>query len=417
MTKNPQALPAQGAYFIASLSEPFNQTVGALAGMPTERRVKLGTEEKVFPVAYLDKDVIDDGWHYDPKTETRFLVTEHRMNQWIGKFNAMLAAGEEIPAPVDHSMKATDNVGFIVAAKRVGDRLRLTYQVIGEDGVKLALRNRASIFVHPQVIDGKGRNWGEAIVHSAFTPYPVVGGMGEFKPIAASRGPANEVPLILARVEGQSSMTLTPELKKKLQAQAVGAGKAVDEIAAMSDDDLVSWYLSDSLKGDGGGEVAAEPGAAAGDRAAMSAIQTQNADLQKKVVQLSRFAPTSSEDAMLDRVGTIGEKIDLLAEKGKIKPAQVERLKKLLKSADGKPNALLLSRIGANADPLINDLLAILGENEAGVVTGGQTGDQSADEIVASRVEDKAKGGDGKDKPMSDARKAELMGSIAFKKK
>lgn len=215
-------------------------------------------------------------------------------------------------------------------------------------------------------------------------------------------------------------MTLTPELKKKLQAKAVGTGKTVDEIAAMSDDDLVSWYLGDSLKGDAAPADAGGDPPAGGDPAAMSAMQTQNADLQKKVVSLSRFAPTSSEDAMLDRVGTVGEKIDLLAEKGKIKPAQVERLKKLLKNADGKPNALLLSRIGTNTEPLVNELLAILGENEAGVVTGGQTGDQSDEEaaaIVASKkVEDKAKG-DGKEKPMTETRKAELMGSIGYKKK
>ena len=152
----------------------------------THRKVRIGGVRTRVPVSHFWKDVIGVGRFRHPVTGQTFEVDQARIDRWIAKFRRMREAGIEIPTPVDHSDRAEDNRGFVVDARRVGGKLQLLHEVVGEDAAKLALRNRCSVFIDPDYTDEHGKRWGEVIAHSAFTPKPVISGQGEFVPFAAS---------------------------------------------------------------------------------------------------------------------------------------------------------------------------------------------------------------------------------------
>jgi hypothetical protein len=92
----------------------------------------------------------------------------------------MARNGVRVHIPADHSDAAADNRGYVLAMRRVGDRLMALCQFIGADAVRDASRNQVSIGVAPTFVDGKERIYHDAIVHVALTPVPVVPGQGAF---------------------------------------------------------------------------------------------------------------------------------------------------------------------------------------------------------------------------------------------
>lgn len=231
--------------------------------MPTHRVVRVGGKKKKLPVAYFWKDVIGTGKYRHPITGQTFEVDEKRIDGWIKKYEKMRERGIEIPTPVDHSDRAEDNRGFVVGARRVGGKLQLLHQVIGEDGARMACRNRCSVFIDPEFTDEHGKNWGEVIAHSAFTPKPVISGQGEFVPFAASRaigsGKPRKVPVFyLSRQEtkmaarapgkrrGKKGNTASKLSPKKLAKVRRILGIEPDE--EISDEELLRRLASHSTK-------------------------------------------------------------------------------------------------------------------------------------------------------------------------
>jgi hypothetical protein len=92
--------------------------------------------------------------------------------------------------PVDHSTSARDNLGYIVDVKRDGDTLKLLHQLIGDDAIKLAARNKVSLGIDPMFSDGRGNVFGDCIIHSSLTPIPVVPGQDGFVPLSQGARPA-----------------------------------------------------------------------------------------------------------------------------------------------------------------------------------------------------------------------------------
>lgn len=137
------------------------------------------------------------------------------MDAWVRKFRAMRRSGLEITTPVDHSDRAADNIGFVLDMKRRGKRLEVVQQAIGEDACRIALRNRCSLLIDPNVVDERGRRWGEAVVHNAYTPKPVVSGQGEFIPLAASRAAVRGVPVLVLSKTKEQRMPLLTKLNRK----------------------------------------------------------------------------------------------------------------------------------------------------------------------------------------------------------
>jgi hypothetical protein len=142
------------------------------------------------PAAYFWADGIRVGRYVHPAGRFELHVDEKRLDGWAENFRRMKAAGVDVPVPVDHSTRARDNLGYIVDVKRDGDTLKLLHQLIGEDAIQLAARNKVSLGIDPAFVDGTGTAFGDCIVHSSLTPVPVVPGQEGLIPLAVSPKPA-----------------------------------------------------------------------------------------------------------------------------------------------------------------------------------------------------------------------------------
>jgi hypothetical protein len=177
------------------------------------------------PAAYFWKDVIAAGMYRHPGRGFTLAVDRKRLAQWAETGTNMIAAGVAIPINCDHSDAARDCVGYVKEFKIDGDRLMALCQMIGEDAPLLAARNQVSAGIVPDFTDGEGRHWGDAIVHVALTPVPVVSGQEPF--IETN-----------ARADEQAPMTLTlatlPDLSELSRLREMLAEKD-REISALSE--------------------------------------------------------------------------------------------------------------------------------------------------------------------------------------
>lgn len=128
------------------------------------------------PAAYFWADAIRTGRYVHPSGSFELSVDGLRLDRWAENFRRMREAGIDVPVPVDHSTSARDNLGYVVDVKRDGDRLLLLHQLIGEEAIALAARNKVSLGIDPAFRDGRGVEFGDCIVHSSLTPVPVVPG-------------------------------------------------------------------------------------------------------------------------------------------------------------------------------------------------------------------------------------------------
>ena len=126
------------------------------------------------PCEYFWKDLIHTGDYKHPTLGFSLDVDKQRMNRWAETGQQMIAAGVPIPINCDHSDSAYDTQGYIKGFRVQGSKLMGLCQFIGKDAALIAARNGVSVLVHPDFTDGEKRHWGEAIVHVALTPRPVV---------------------------------------------------------------------------------------------------------------------------------------------------------------------------------------------------------------------------------------------------
>lgn len=148
-----------------------------------------GTDPSGVPFRLYTKDVISCGEWQVPETGQKFSVDEARIDRWCSTFNAMAAAGVEVPIPLGHTFDPNLNRGFVQGFFRDGDTLKMTAKMIGEDAMLAASRNLVSLFAVDEFEDAKGNTFTDAILHVALTPVPVIPGQQGF--IAASRGGLN----------------------------------------------------------------------------------------------------------------------------------------------------------------------------------------------------------------------------------
>jgi hypothetical protein len=116
---------------------------------------------------------------------------------------------------MDHAATASATLGWIVDVRRDGDRLLELHQFLGESARDVGLRNKVSLGIDPHFVDGKGIEYGEAIVHSAVTPTPVVPDQGEFVPcsmgVQSSMGvPPMELSLVQSVQEELAAEAASP---------------------------------------------------------------------------------------------------------------------------------------------------------------------------------------------------------------
>ena len=391
-TLTPTANADGPLYLHAQSLGDFSPTLTLGRGWPTEIKMKVGNEEKALPVAYLDKDLIEEGQYVHPKTGRTVTAPRQQLKDYVDKFHRMTAEGIEIPIPCDHKSGSRDNLGFVKDARLVEvngkARLRLTHQLIGEDAALLAARNRASLGIDPNYVDGKGKKWGPAIVHSAITPDPVVYGMGSFTPALLSRG--QDEPLVYflsASSPTQKESPMDDKLRKRFLA-ITGAGEDT------ADDVLLSRVADEC-------EAQASDITTLGEQVRLSRTAAEEATTrataaEAQVTTLSRESGESRIDPELiaERSLRVSEKFDTLVGNG-YTPASVAKLKTVVLGRDDAPNLIALSRTtgqskGCFADAIFDVLVECKPAPAPGERTGIQTLHRAADGGNAKPGEKKA---------------------------
>jgi hypothetical protein len=281
------------------------------------------------PATYYWKDTIHAGNYVHPVRQFSLIVDRARLGRWADTGAAMLAAGVAIPINCDHSDRARDVVGYVKQFKLDGDRLLALCQFIGDDAALVAARNLVSVGIDPDFTDGHARQWGEAIVHLALTPVPVVQNQGGF--VEASLATPGDT-LLLANDEPESTenqlwLACTPE-------QLAALGDLLPGGADVTPADCVTRIiqhlrtLADNDEDDGD-ELATELSAA-----------------RQRIAELSaRLPPALGEEAEAAMVESATSRFDAAVARGGLSPAARDRLiATLVKSHDGKANLLALSR-------------------------------------------------------------------------
>ena len=333
---------------------PFRDAVVLGQGLPSEKNGQ--------PCRYFWKESLPIGDYLD-KAGTPFKVTPDRVENLIRNFNRAKAKGFLPSSPSRHEKDGAVNFGFIVdARKNEKGSLELLHQMIGEDAIKAAARNKSSICTVANVTDETGDQYDELIDHNAVIPDPQLNNLDDFQPaLAASRGTT------AAAVVLQLASTPTKEIDMidlKILRETIGAAKEITDEAVIQQ---AVAKLSE-VKG-----LELSRTTAATELATMKTrAETAEASLataQTKVLELSR-APDAG--ILADRADLMCQKIDLAMDKGQCTKAQADILKAALKDGD-KPNLLMLSRSGASGTP-IDVALKVLELNKA--FTGSKSGTQ-----------------------------------------
>jgi hypothetical protein len=316
------------------------------------------------PATYFWKDMIHTGSYVHPRRDFSLAVDHDRLNRWAQTGQQMLAAGVAIPINCDHSDSARDVVGYVKEFRLDDDRLLGLCQFIGDDAALTAARNLVSVGIDPDFTDGQARQWGDAIVHVALTPVPVVPDQGQFVE-ATSDEESPELVLVTdseqSGDEPESALACTPEQLQTLCDLigedfdgATGVAQIIQRLQTANQDDLPE---------DEGQE-----------------LQAELASAREQILQLSaRLPPAMPPEAQAALVESATAKFDAAVSRGSLSPAARDRLvAALVKNGEGRANVMALSRM---ANPSGDRSLAlavaeVLLDNEA-IDIGERTGLQA----------------------------------------
>jgi hypothetical protein len=345
------------------------------------------------PVVYKWKDLIEPGEYENRGKGFHLSAPMDRLLGWASTGRKMVAAGVDIPINVDHSNKAEDVRGYVKDFRVDGGRLLGLCQLIGADAVKEASRNRVSIGVPKgDFIDGTGRNWGDAIVHVALTPVPVVPNQNDFQ--AASRAAAADVLTLAAATTERSGPMAdsnivqhpsTPETRKSLCKQVPGLKNAAhDDYMARIDQHMQTCSeMDDDDAGSDGSDVSTMSREeifekASENRAANRKAAAKVKQLEAKVQELSRTPAPIDPDVLKDRAELATSRVDLALTRGEITPSIARKLKAKVQPEGGKPSVFMLSRASDLADERPVDFVLSLFKGEKLTPVGeGRTGVQT----------------------------------------
>lgn len=336
--------------------EPIGDA-GTVAGQPSRR---------------FRKEVARVGTYKHPTDKWTLRLTPERLRSWADTFGKMKKAGVEVPLCDDHIVSADTARGWVVGFEVEGDKGMATIEAIGEDAIRAIARNGASVYVEPEFVDGRGDQYAEAITHIALTPTPVIPGMGDFVPIAASRNGVDKALTRAPLVRYYAASLDAPPIKEPpvMLEKLRKALKLADDAA----EDAVLAKINEV------GEAAAK----------LPDLQTQldkakkDADaLTAKVAELTKDnKPEIDDETAADRAEVVEEKIDGLVTAGKITPAVAASLKPLLAGTAKARPAMMLSRKHApeGSNYLARAIIDAIGKNDPKLLsaaTGEKTGAQA----------------------------------------
>ncbi len=329
---------------------------------------ELPSEVAGQPAIYFWKEMIHCGNYAHPVRGYSLAVDSDRLDRWEETGRQMLSAGVAIPINCDHSDRARDVVGYIKEMKRDGDRLLALCQFIGEDAALTAARNLVSVGIDPDFTDGQARHWGEAIVHLALTPVPVVPNQGHF--IAASMPAGSDDLILVDEPEDTDDDDDAVELPAVncTEDQFNALRELIPDGSDLSAEDCVDRiieYLQSLAK--------SQPDPQA------DQLRNELSTANQKIAELSARIPSQlSEESAAALAESVTAKFDSAVARGGLSPAARDRLVSVLVTTpDGKANLIALSRAanpgGSNALAMsIADILMDSPPMDLGEKTGLQ---------------------------------------------
>jgi hypothetical protein len=287
------------------------------------------------PAHYFWRRAIRDGRFVHPVKKWELRVTPDRRRRWVDAFERMLS--NQVPVPVIEG-HAGNGLGFVVGVRNRGPWLEELHQYIGDDARERALRQYVSVGINPDARDGEGRSYGEAIVHSAIVPDPVVTGQGEAIR-AASRGDALGNLYAFAAEEDQAMTANISDEQMEALKKLVGEDVTPETVITR----LMS-ALNEMQAGMTKRETEYEASLTTANTKAEQA-GAKLAEAESKLIELSKSNRTPDPDA-LDALAEADETaIDNLVSAGSLTPENAKRLKTALVRDDaGKPVTFALSK-------------------------------------------------------------------------
>lgn len=340
-----------------------------------------------LPAFYYWKDALTSGKYVHPTKKFTLSVAPARLEALAENFLRMRQAGIAVPILADHAERADAAFGFIVDVKVQNGWLRELHQFLGAEARDLGLRNGVSLGIVPDYVDGHGRHWGEAIVHSALTPLPVVAGQGPF--VAANAGAAPQVwTLAMADDDGNEDANRSsadppndagrddvddaipdppdpvnpaaPDGPFVLTARQMQRLRELIPDADVLDAATLVDRLLDLLE-------------AANDEVATA--QTASPGVEAVAAGVQANLSASEETLRSSLMETLRLQRDRLVERGALTPAAADALVASLAPGPGGAGVLALSRAGGNGSTLAGAVLDALEENHPtpqGELTGLQ---------------------------------------------
>lgn len=311
---------------------PFKLHASALSpDAPVTPAGELPAEVAGQPASYFWKDMIHTGNYVHPTGNFSLAVDRQRLSTWADTGGQMLAAGVAIPINYDHSDAARDVVGYVKEFKLDEDRLLGLCQFIGDDAALTAARNLVSVGIDPDFTDGQARQWGEAIVHLALTPVPVVPDQDQFVEATGDDNPPDIVLVDEASDQGDDE----PDLALACTAEQLETlrGLIGNDVDAENGVSRIIQSLQSPDEGDATEDQAEE-------------LQAELASAREQILQLSsRLPPVMPQEAQTALVESATAKFDEAVSRGFLSPAARDRLvATLVKNGEGRANVIALSR-------------------------------------------------------------------------
>lgn len=115
-------------------------------------------------------------------------ITSSALDNWVAQFAVMKKNGVKVPIVSTHEGDGDPdkNRGWMLDLFRERDSLFMVCELIGEDAILAASRSDVSLRSDPNYRDGKGNAYTHVITHVALCTHPVIPGLSDFIPLAAS---------------------------------------------------------------------------------------------------------------------------------------------------------------------------------------------------------------------------------------
>lgn len=341
-----------------------------------------------LPAFYYWKDAIVAGRYTHPAGRFTLDITRERLSGFARTFGRMKSNGVGVPILMDHAQSAASTLGWIVDVKVDGERFMELHQFLGETARDIGLRNKVSLGIDPDFVDGKGTRYGEAIVHSAVTPLPVVPGQGEFEAVEARLGGGGRsivhlslCPAELTHGPPTTSIEPTPDSSNLMDVTPVISNrlKQIDEPHARS--------LESAPDGDD-----TSPAEATETTSRSSIEASESIALEPMLMAAApSLEPSPTADGAAERVMVLSILCDAVASRrdaavmaGNLTPAVANELFGLLaRSSSGELRTMCLSRhtTDSSTTPLALAVFDVLSRNRP-VPIGQSTGVQVLSRVV-----------------------------------